>query len=116
MAGEQVRRWRATTVSRQRNRPVTPAEVTGPQSERRQSPPTSTAILPSRFPPCGCHLIATCVHIDHDAPRLSEPADLGPRCAGTDQYACGRFTVQQLAALGLRGVCCADLDRDRGAA
>ena len=36
-------------------------------------------------PPCRCLNSGQCVHVDHDAPRLHEPADLGPRCTGADR-------------------------------
>lgn len=59
--------------------------------------------------PCGCLLVATCVHRDPDAPRLTEPPDAGPVCTG-DGFDCCRFTIQQLAALGRRGLCCRDVE------
>jgi len=59
-------------------------------------------------PPCGCLNIGQCVHIDHDAPRLREPDELGPRCSGRDRL-CLALGVPEREALGRQGLCCADL-------
>lgn len=41
-------------------------------------------------------------------PTLREPADEGPHCLSTTGAECGAHGVEQLAALGRRGVCCVE--------
>jgi hypothetical protein len=97
-----------------RERPA-PVKGTGPDTQQTPTARSQEQYTPRGFLPCGCQLLGACVHRDPDAPRLTEPAEDGPRCAGTDRHACGKYTTQQLAAIGRRGVCCAELDPREGA-
>ena len=65
-------------------------------------------------PPCGCENWHVCEHVTYG--WLREPDELGPRCSGADRYACGKYTSQQLEAIGARGMCCAQFDQQEGAA
>lgn len=81
-------------------KPATSHKVTGPD----QRPGADVSLPP--WPPCGCHIVAACVHRDHDAPRLTEPADLAPiRCEASGLY-CGAMGIAERVTAGRARRCC----------